>query len=92
VKATGKVGLSLEGDFFKTINYDILYEPSGTYLTVRNLAINWTILVSSLLLPLLKGIIFALISLQTFEAHIEVNHILQRQYSLVTPNTLSFPG
>jgi hypothetical protein len=35
VKATGKVGLSLSGDFFKTINYDILYKPIGSYLSVR---------------------------------------------------------
>jgi hypothetical protein len=35
VKATGKVGLSLEGDSFKTINYDILYKPIGSYLSVR---------------------------------------------------------
>ncbi|PNF26093.1 hypothetical protein B7P43_G04917, partial [Cryptotermes secundus] len=34
VKATGKVGLSLEGDSFKTINYDVLYKPIGSYLSV----------------------------------------------------------
>ncbi|XP_021915921.1 uncharacterized protein LOC110827999 isoform X2 [Zootermopsis nevadensis] len=34
VKAIGKVGLSIDGDYFKTINYDILYEGTGAYLSV----------------------------------------------------------
>jgi hypothetical protein len=39
VKAIGKVGLSLEKDFFKTVNYDILYETIGSYLSVRNFSL-----------------------------------------------------
>jgi hypothetical protein len=41
VKATGRVGLSLEEDSFKTINYDVLYEPIGSYLSVRELSFNF---------------------------------------------------
>jgi hypothetical protein len=40
VKATGKVGLSLQTNFFDTINYDVAYQPSGSYFTVRQLLIN----------------------------------------------------
>ena len=43
VKATGKVGLSLQTNFFKTINYDVAYQPTGSYLTVRQLLINCNI-------------------------------------------------
>jgi hypothetical protein len=39
VKAIGKVGLSLDADYFKTVNYDILYETVGSYLSVRNIAL-----------------------------------------------------
>ncbi|GFG32445.1 hypothetical protein Cfor_02543, partial [Coptotermes formosanus] len=40
VKATGKVGLSLQTNFFKTINYDVVYQPSESYLTVSYLEDN----------------------------------------------------
>jgi hypothetical protein len=42
VKGTGKVGLSLAGDFFKTINYDVLYKPIGSYLSVREFTFKFT--------------------------------------------------
>jgi len=35
VKATGKVGLSLQTNFFETINYDVAYQPSGYTFMVR---------------------------------------------------------
>lgn len=41
VKAIGKVGLSIDGDYFKTINYDILYEGTGAYLSVRKFLIKY---------------------------------------------------
>jgi hypothetical protein len=40
VKATGKVGLSLQTNFFKTINYNVDYQPIGSHFTVRQLLIN----------------------------------------------------
>jgi hypothetical protein len=39
VKAAGKVGLSLQTNFFETINYDVAYQPSRSYFTVRQLLI-----------------------------------------------------
>jgi hypothetical protein len=37
VKATGKVGLSLQTNFFSNINYDVAYQTSGSYFTVRHI-------------------------------------------------------
>nr|AGT15837.1 50MGP [Reticulitermes flavipes] len=39
-KGTGKVGLSLQTNFYKTINYDVVYQPTGSYLTVSYLQDN----------------------------------------------------
>ena len=43
VKATGKVGLSLQTNFFKTINHNVDYQPSGFSFMVRQLLINCNI-------------------------------------------------
>jgi len=43
VKGTGKVGLSLQTNFFKAINYNVAYQPSGSYFTVRQILINCNI-------------------------------------------------
>jgi hypothetical protein len=53
VKATGKVGLSLGEDTFKTINYDVQYQPTGSYLSVRELSVLFTKMYSLLILLLL---------------------------------------
>jgi hypothetical protein len=40
VKATGIVGLSLQTNFFKTINHNLAYQPSGSHFTVSYLQNN----------------------------------------------------
>jgi hypothetical protein len=43
VKATGKVVLSLQTNFFCDINYDVAYQTNGSYFTFSHILIKFNI-------------------------------------------------